>query len=116
MFDDFLSGEYDEQLDTLIGQFWGSPIVAEQGFMERQMKWVAKKAIKSFAGSIKDGVEGGSIQLNVNGKQYDPFAKQPTASGTDQAKIKGGRQTKIKKGRSSKNRNTKKSTRKNDEM
>jgi hypothetical protein len=35
MFEDFLNGEYDHELDLLIGQFWGSPTVAEQGFVER---------------------------------------------------------------------------------
>jgi hypothetical protein len=59
------------------------------------MKWVAKSAIKRVGGMLKDGVEGGSIQVNVdvNGKHY---STQRT-SNDNEAKVNGKKaQSKIK--------------------
>lgn len=54
----------------VLGAFWGTSDPAQQSFVERQMKWVAKNAIKTFGGKVKGWVDDGTIQVNVNGQQY----------------------------------------------
>lgn len=57
-------------MDMVLGAFWGTSDPAQQSFVERQMKWVAKNAIKTFGGKVKGWVDDGTIQVNVNGQQY----------------------------------------------
>lgn len=105
MFEDFVAGEYDQQLDMLLGTFWGSSIYAHQGFLERQMKWVAKNTIKSFGGKVKDWVEDGTIKVTLNGES--------TSGGNDgggsakQKKIKSS-SSKKKKAKKKKGKSTRK--------